>query len=74
MKNIVVIENNESGMEHYYFEGNEPSKLNEHETKKVYACLSDALEDSETFRNDHYSDGECLDSIFMAIKQLEGQL
>ena len=74
MKKIVVIENNETGMEHYYFDGNEPSKLNKNEIVKRYACLTDALEDSETFKNDHYSDGECLDWVFMAIKQLEEQL
>lgn len=69
MRAITVI-TDKQGNDHYYYDGQD-FMLTEYISKRRYACLSDALKDSEPYTNDHYSDGECLDYVLNVIKQLE---
>lgn len=71
MRAVRVITDNETGRDRYEWEDTDPTTLTEGEYVKKYACLSDALKDSEPYRNEHYSDGECLDYVLDVIKQLE---
>lgn len=61
--------------DHYYFEGRPVLKGDmatlPNISKRVYASLLDAIKDSEPYKNEHYSDGECLDYVLNAIQQLE---
>lgn len=70
MRAVRVITNMD-GRDRYEWEDTDPTTLAEGEYVKKYACLSDALKDSEPYRNEHYSDGECLDYVLDVIKQLE---
>ena len=69
MKAITVI-TDKQGNDRYYYDGQDFMPT-EYISKRKYACLSDALKDSEPYTNDHYSDGECLDYVLNVIKQLE---
>lgn len=73
MRAITVV-TDKQGIDHYYYEGM-PITVGdiptEYISKRKYACLSDALKDSEPYTNDNYSDGECLDYVLNVIKQLE---
>lgn len=70
MRGITVI-TDKQGIDHYIYDGQDFAPI-EGGCKKRYACLTDALKDSEPWRNDHYSDGECLDYVIDILKQLEG--
>ena len=41
-------------------------------TAQCYGTLSEAIRDSEIWKNGHYSDGECLDYVMRSIEQIEG--
>lgn len=73
MRAVVVITNNETGIDKYYYEEEDfmPVELADNEYIKKYACLSEAIKDSYCWQSDHYSDGECLDYVMGVIKQLE---
>lgn len=73
MRTITVITNNKTGRDRYFYDDADhmPIELSEDDYIKKYACLSDALKDSEPYRNEHYSDGECLDYVLGVIWQLE---
>lgn len=38
--------------------------------KTVYASVVEAIKDDETYKNDHYSDGECLDWVLTILHDL----
>lgn len=69
MRAITVI-TDKQGYDRYYYDGQDFMPT-EYISKRKYACLSDALKDSEPYTNDHYSDGECLDYVLNVVKQLE---
>lgn len=75
--NRVIVYEDKQGIDHYFIEG-KPYKLGEYPKeyicKRVYANLTDAIKDSEPYKNEHYSDGECLDYVLDVIRQLEGVL
>ena len=39
----------------------------------VYATLTDAIKDSEEWKNEHYSDGECLELVMNWVEQLDNE-
>lgn len=75
MSRVIVYEDKQ-GVDHYFIEGKmyEATPPDEYMAKKIYASLTDAIKDSEPYRNEHYSDGECLDYVLDVIKQIEGVL
>ena len=69
---IYVITDNKTGMDKYYrLEEHTAVEMREGATIKKYATLTDAIKDSEQYKNPHYSDGECLDYVLDVIQQLE---
>ena len=70
MNRGITVITDKQGIDHYYCEGQDFMPT-EYISKRKYACLSEALKDSEPYTNDHYSDGECLDYVLGVIKQLE---
>ena len=70
MRGVTVI-TDKQGIDHYIYDGQDFTLI-EGGDKKRYACLTDALKDSEPWRNEHYSDGECLDYVIDILEQLEG--
>lgn len=71
---IYVITNNETGTDKYYrLEEHTVVETEDGTTVKKYATLTDAIKDSEQYKNPHYSDGECLDYVLDVIQQLEGE-
>lgn len=71
---IYVITNNETGIDKYYrLEEHTAVEPEDGTTVKKYATLTDAIKDSEQYKNPHYSDGECLDYVLDVIQQLEGE-
>lgn len=70
---IYVVTDNKTGMDKYYrLEKHTAVEMREGATIKKYATLTDAIKDSEQYKNPHYSDGECLDYVLDVIQQLEG--
>ena len=69
MRAVLVITNMDAQERYEWADTNPTLAEDEHASK--YACLSDAIKDSEPFNSDDYSDGECLDYVLNVIKQLE---
>lgn len=69
MRGVSVITNMD-GQERYAWSDTFPT-LVEDEHVSRYACLSDAIKDSQAWCNDNWSDGETLDYIMAVIEQLE---
>lgn len=75
--NRVIVCEDKQGIDHYFIDG-KSYELDEYPKKymrkRVYASLTDAIEDSYCWQGDHYSDGECLDYVMDIIKQVENKL
>lgn len=70
---ICVITNEQTGEDKYLeLEDNTAITPTKGTTVQCYATLSEALRDSEIWKNGHYSDGECLDYVMRSIEQIEG--
>lgn len=74
--NRVIVYEDKQFVDHYFIEGKmyEATPPNEYRVKKIYANLTDAIKDSDEYKSDDYSDGECLDYVLDVIKQIEGAL
>lgn len=70
---IYVMTDKKTGADFYMKSKSEAYSSDAYDCKK-YETLSDALRDSEIWRNGHYSDGECLDYVMRSIEQLEGKI
>ena len=61
----------------YYVLDREPyyPKITTKPTKNsaVYATLADAIRDSEQWKSEHYSDGDCLDLVMNWVEQLDNE-